>query len=357
MTLKLGMIGYGAIGKHVEAALGTGGIENLELVAALVKRPRTDGHLTHEPERFFANRFDAVAECAGHEAVRAYGQRVLEEEDGRQDRQGREQHAERRGLVRAEDPVHARGRTVEQRLALLARALGRRARVLLVAHDLDPAVRLDRLEGGLGGVVDNRQLPPVGAVEVDQHVLGHLVALLQALRNRAGGLADQQFLEAREGRAVQDRALVVAREIDVLDRPGQRRHRPDAHRHRMLVLGKHPQQKRLAERHQRAPANPLPDAERHEHGEARRGAAEEGEDAEAEHPAREIVVAWRAGSNRRAEGRLRLAATVFASTQDGIVVCEPDGTIIAVNPAFTAITGYEEADVLGHNMRPLGEST
>lgn len=78
MTLKLGMIGYGAIGKHVEAALKTGGIENLELVAALVKRPRTDRQLTHEPERFFAHRFDAVAECAGHEAVRAYGQRVLE---------------------------------------------------------------------------------------------------------------------------------------------------------------------------------------------------------------------------------------------------------------------------------------
>ena len=40
MTLKLGLIGYGAIGKHVEAALKSGSIENLELVAALVKRPR-----------------------------------------------------------------------------------------------------------------------------------------------------------------------------------------------------------------------------------------------------------------------------------------------------------------------------
>jgi len=72
------MIGYGAIGKHVETALKAGGIENLELVAALVKRPRNEGLLTHEPDRFFAHRFDAVAECAGHEAVRAYGQRVLE---------------------------------------------------------------------------------------------------------------------------------------------------------------------------------------------------------------------------------------------------------------------------------------
>ena len=83
MSLKLGLIGYGAIGKHVEAALKSGGIENLELVAALVKRPRHDQHpgglLTHEPDRFFAHHFDAVAECAGHEAVQAHGQRVLKE--------------------------------------------------------------------------------------------------------------------------------------------------------------------------------------------------------------------------------------------------------------------------------------
>jgi aspartate dehydrogenase len=73
-TLRLGLIGYGAIGKHIEAA----DLENIELVSVLVKRPRTDGKLTHDPERFFAHRFDAVAECAGHEAVRVHGQRVLE---------------------------------------------------------------------------------------------------------------------------------------------------------------------------------------------------------------------------------------------------------------------------------------
>jgi aspartate dehydrogenase len=74
VTLRLGLIGYGAIGKHIEAA----GLEDIDLVAVLVKRPRNDGKLTHEPERFFARKFDAVAECAGHEAVRAHGQRVLE---------------------------------------------------------------------------------------------------------------------------------------------------------------------------------------------------------------------------------------------------------------------------------------
>jgi aspartate dehydrogenase len=72
--VRLGLIGYGAIGKHIEAA----GLENIELVSVLVKRPRPSGRLTHDPERFFSHRFDAVAECAGHDAVRAHGQRVLE---------------------------------------------------------------------------------------------------------------------------------------------------------------------------------------------------------------------------------------------------------------------------------------
>jgi aspartate dehydrogenase len=76
--VRLGLIGYGAIGKHVEAALGAGSLENIELVSVLVKRPRTESLLTHEPERFFAHRFDAIAECAGHEAVRAHGVRTLE---------------------------------------------------------------------------------------------------------------------------------------------------------------------------------------------------------------------------------------------------------------------------------------
>jgi aspartate dehydrogenase len=72
--VRLGLIGYGAIGRHIEAA----GLENIELAAVLVRRPRTDARLTHDPERFFAHTFDAVAECAGHEAVRTHGQQVLE---------------------------------------------------------------------------------------------------------------------------------------------------------------------------------------------------------------------------------------------------------------------------------------
>ena len=35
-----------------------------------------------------------------------------------------------------------------------------------------------------------------------------------------------------------------------------------------------------------------------------------------------------------------LAADIFAGTSDGIMVTDPQGRIVAVNPAFTAITGW-----------------
>ena len=79
--LNLGLIGYGAIGKHVAAALADGRIENVRLVAALVRNPRSESGsvpLLHEPDAFFGHRFDTVAEGAGHEAVRAHAVRTLE---------------------------------------------------------------------------------------------------------------------------------------------------------------------------------------------------------------------------------------------------------------------------------------
>jgi aspartate dehydrogenase len=74
VTLRLGLIGYGAIGRHIEDAR----IDDVELVAVLVKRARHDKRITSEPDRFFASPMDVVAECAGHGAVRCYGERVLE---------------------------------------------------------------------------------------------------------------------------------------------------------------------------------------------------------------------------------------------------------------------------------------
>ena len=47
------------------------------------------------------------------------------------------------------------------------------------------------------------------------------------------------------------------------------------------------------------------------------------------------------------ESRLRLAASVFTNSREGIIVTDANGRIVDVNPGFTRITGYERAEVLG----------
>jgi PAS domain-containing protein len=56
---------------------------------------------------------------------------------------------------------------------------------------------------------------------------------------------------------------------------------------------------------------------------------------------------------KRMEARLQQAATVFDSSAEGITITAPDGCIIAVNRAFTEITGYSEDEVIGRNPRIL----
>ncbi|HYH40121.1 MAG TPA: diguanylate cyclase, partial [Azospirillum sp.] len=50
---------------------------------------------------------------------------------------------------------------------------------------------------------------------------------------------------------------------------------------------------------------------------------------------------------RRLNAEAALAASVFANTQEGILVTDADGVIVSVNKAFTAITGYTAAEVVG----------
>jgi aspartate dehydrogenase len=80
--MRLGVIGYGAIGRAVVDAWRDGGLgPRVEIAVVLVQRPRPaepDLVITHEAERFFAQPQDVVLECAGHDAVRAYGVRCLE---------------------------------------------------------------------------------------------------------------------------------------------------------------------------------------------------------------------------------------------------------------------------------------
>jgi diguanylate cyclase (GGDEF)-like protein/PAS domain S-box-containing protein len=54
---------------------------------------------------------------------------------------------------------------------------------------------------------------------------------------------------------------------------------------------------------------------------------------------------------REAETQMRLAANVFQSTAEAIMVTDTQGTILSVNPAFTQISGFTAQEALGATPR------
>ncbi len=56
---------------------------------------------------------------------------------------------------------------------------------------------------------------------------------------------------------------------------------------------------------------------------------------------------------RKAEEGLRLAASVFQSSREGIAITDPDANILDVNEAFCRITGYGRDEVIGRNPRVI----
>ena len=56
---------------------------------------------------------------------------------------------------------------------------------------------------------------------------------------------------------------------------------------------------------------------------------------------------------RRDERDLKLAASVYHATQESILVTDPGGIILSVNPGFSQITGYSEQEALGQTPRLL----
>jgi len=56
---------------------------------------------------------------------------------------------------------------------------------------------------------------------------------------------------------------------------------------------------------------------------------------------------------KESEGELKLAASVFHSTVEGIVVTDADQVILSVNPAFCEITGYSAEEAIGRTPRIL----
>lgn len=59
-------------------------------------------------------------------------------------------------------------------------------------------------------------------------------------------------------------------------------------------------------------------------------------------------------SSRRAhEAYVRQVVAMFESTAEGVLLTDLNGRILSVNPAFTEVTGYSEAEALGQNPRFL----
>jgi diguanylate cyclase (GGDEF)-like protein/PAS domain S-box-containing protein len=64
---------------------------------------------------------------------------------------------------------------------------------------------------------------------------------------------------------------------------------------------------------------------------------------------RNIALQKEIEERRRHEDELRLADAVFESAAEAIIVTDADNHIVRVNPAFTAITGYTPAEVMGRD--------
>jgi PAS domain S-box-containing protein len=56
---------------------------------------------------------------------------------------------------------------------------------------------------------------------------------------------------------------------------------------------------------------------------------------------------------KRAEEELKLAALLYQNSSEGITVTDANATILDVNPAFTRLSGYSPAEVIGKNPRLL----
>ncbi|PKM35986.1 MAG: hypothetical protein CVV06_13430 [Gammaproteobacteria bacterium HGW-Gammaproteobacteria-10] len=59
------------------------------------------------------------------------------------------------------------------------------------------------------------------------------------------------------------------------------------------------------------------------------------------------------GERKKMEEQLKLAAKVFEHSQEGIMITSPDMTVLKINLAFTAVTGYKQDEVIGRTPKIL----
>jgi aspartate dehydrogenase len=81
---RIGLMGLGAIGEQVSAAIAGGVLPDVRIVSALVRKPRSGAHpylVTNDANAFFGVEVDAYVEGAGHSAVQAHAERALKKAD------------------------------------------------------------------------------------------------------------------------------------------------------------------------------------------------------------------------------------------------------------------------------------
>ncbi len=60
---------------------------------------------------------------------------------------------------------------------------------------------------------------------------------------------------------------------------------------------------------------------------------------------------------KEAEGRLRVYAEVISSTDDSVIITDPDGTVVEINPAYQRATGRSREEVIGKNLHEFGRDS
>jgi diguanylate cyclase (GGDEF)-like protein/PAS domain S-box-containing protein len=68
---------------------------------------------------------------------------------------------------------------------------------------------------------------------------------------------------------------------------------------------------------------------------------------------RNIELENEVAARKKAEEEIRLSASVFENSNDGILIANADNIIVDVNQAFSIITGYSKEEMLGKNPRVL----